>query len=627
MRKQNTEFKTAFTSEANQKLKNTDSFGFVELDRFACYVIADGIDDNLDAVSARLAVDTVISTFMEAPSLRRGTLRRCLRAANRALVTANSKMKLKASVTVLVTDYMKLRYGQAGNTRFRLYRDGFQKFQSRDDSLSMDLVQGGQLEPDKLVRHEQRHNLYRYLGQDRGFSPYISKKIQLSNADAAALLTRGIWEHLDDGELKDVFADATDDPQPTVDGVEDLLLSRQPEGLETYTFAAIFFNKVFVDPNRKRTIQKAIMIAIPILAVLLALTIVLLLLYNNRKKNTAAMEQSFYDTVEYIQADNYPRAKEECQKVLELAEQLKREDVRNDTSNYLKLIESVLSGDEHLDAGSYGEAQRDFRNALTRSRYADNLGREYIDSRLEQNAAYMSVYDMISLGDTLALNLQYDKAEEQYLAAKALSGRLYFDQGRADAMAALEQLYADQKAGLEEAADAAQQTAEDQSAAAGILSEGDASFATEDYLTAQAFYAAALQKYTELGDEAQAAVLAVKLAATEEKLLARQERQAEGGEYMRQAEERYAGKDYLQAKKYYLLARDVYAGLKDDDKVAEVTRRLELIEMGISEEERLAREAAEAEARAREEADAQASEEAEAEQGGTETPPSPEPAA
>lgn len=42
MRKQNSEFLTAFTSEASRKIKNTDFFGFVELDKFACYVIADG---------------------------------------------------------------------------------------------------------------------------------------------------------------------------------------------------------------------------------------------------------------------------------------------------------------------------------------------------------------------------------------------------------------------------------------------------------------------------------------------------------------------------------------------------------------------------------------------------------
>ena len=46
MRKQNSVFKTAFTSEADKNLKNTDSFGYVELDKYACYVIADRSEEH-----------------------------------------------------------------------------------------------------------------------------------------------------------------------------------------------------------------------------------------------------------------------------------------------------------------------------------------------------------------------------------------------------------------------------------------------------------------------------------------------------------------------------------------------------------------------------------------------------
>ena len=441
MRKQNSEFLTAFTSEASRKIKNTDFFGFVELDKFACYVIADGIDDDVDAISAKLAVDTVVSTFMESPSMSKRALLRYLRAANHALLTARSKMRLKASVTVLVTNYVKLRYGQAGNTRFRLYRDGFLRMQSRDSSLSMDLVQAEKLERDKLARHEERHNLFCYLGQEAGFSPYLSKTFKLANADAAALYTRCIWEHVDEGELKDVFAEAADEPQPLVDSVEDMLLSRQPEELEKYTFAAIFFNKTFVDPNRKRKIKKLLMIAIPILLVLTVLTVVLLIRYNNRKKDLAAMEQSFYDAIEYIQADNYLRAKTECQTALNLANKLKEEEIQTDASNYMKLIESVIAGDTDLNGGEYRDAQRSYLNAQNRSRYSDNLGLDYIQERLEQTGQYIAVYDRIALGDTLMSNLQYDKAEEQYCAAQLLAGSIYFAEGRDSAIAALERLY------------------------------------------------------------------------------------------------------------------------------------------------------------------------------------------
>ena len=591
MRKQNAEFKTAFISEADKSLVNTDSFGFVELDGYACYVIADGIDDRADAMGAKLAVDTIISAFMEAPSIRRHTLRRCMAAANRALLRADSKMKLKASVTMVVTDYVKLRYAQAGNTRLRLYRNGFLKLQSRDNSLSTELAEERKLEPDQLSRHEERHNLYSYLGQEKGFWAYVSKKFKLSDADALALYTRGIWEHVDEGELADTFGDATDDPQPTVDAVEDLLLSRQPEDLEQYTFAAIFFNKIYTDPNRKRRIKRIIMTAIPILLALAVVAVVLLVRRNNRRRDIAAMERSFCDAVEYIQADNYPRAKEECQKALELADKVKDSDVRQDASDYIKLIESVMSGDDRLDGGAYAEALRDYRNARTRSRYADNLGMDYIEERLEQTASYMAVYDMLSLGDTLALNLQYDEAERQYLAAKALAGKLYFDQGRTSAMAALEKLYADRRDELERQEEDAQKAAGDQVTAAGVLSEGDAAFAKGDYEGARAFYTTALQKYTELEDQAQIEALSVKLNACTEKLARRKELEAEAEAYMRQGESACDGKNYIQAKKYYLLAKDVYAGTGNDAKVNEVLRRLELVEMGIDEEEKAARKA------------------------------------
>lgn len=602
MRKQNSEFLTAFTSEANQKLKNTDFFGFVELDKFACYVIADGIDDNVDGTSARLAVDSVISAFMEAPSIRKRAVRRYLRAANHALLTARSKMKLKASVTVVVTNYVKLRYGQAGNTRFRLYRDGFLRMQSRDNSLSMDMVQEEKLEADKIAQHVERHNLFCYLGHEKGFSPYISKKFKLVNADAAALYTRGIWENVDDGELKDAFAEAADEPQSVVDAVEDMLLSRQPKNLEKYTFAAIFFNKVFVDPNRKRKIRKILMIAIPIVLVLAVLIVILSVRYNNKKNNIAEMEQSFYNTIEYIQVDNYLRAKSECQNALDLANKLKNTEIQNDTSNYMKLIESVIAGDTALDSGEYQDAQRNYLNAQIRSRYADNLGLDYIQERLDQTGQYITVYDMIALGDTLVNGLQYEKAEEQYIAAQLLAGNIYFTEGRDRAISALERLYESMRQEQADNEEAAQQASEAQSAAASILADGDAAFASGDYTSALTYYTTALQKYIELEDETQTAALRIKIVTTEDKLAEQKALAAEAEEYMTLAENAYTEKNYVQAKKYYLLARDVYSVMRSDEKVAEVSRRMELVEMGISAEEEAAREAEEAARRAEEEA-------------------------
>lgn len=584
MRKQNSEFITAFSSEANQNLKNTDSFAFVELDDFACYVIADGIDDHVDAKSARLAVDTVIAAFTEAPSMSTRALSRYLNIANKALITAKSKRRLKASITIVVHNYVKLRYAQAGNTRFRLFRSGFLKAQSVDQSLSMDLVQQEKIPKDKLQKHQERNNLYCYLGNRKEFQPFISKKIKLSSTDAIALYTRGVWENVDDGEITDAFADASDKPQETVDTIEDILLSKQPDKLEKYTITVLFVNKTFEDPNKKRRIRKIIMIAIPILLIIAVLTIILVIRYNNHQEKIAEMNASFLNTIEYIQADNYIRAQEECKNALDLAGQVKDEPIKTEASNHLKLIESIIAGDDKLNDSQYSDAQNNYLNAMDRARYADNLGVDYITDKLSLTGNFMSVYDLISLGDTLALNLQYDKAEEKYLEAKALASRIYFDKGREAAMSALERLYSDMKALQEKSAQDTQQKAEDQAGAVSIMAQGDNAFAQGDYEGALVNYTSALQKYNELGDTVQAEAAQKKIDATQSKISQKQDKVQEAETFIKQALVSQGNKDYVQAKKYFLLAKDIYARLKDDEKVAEITRQIEMLDVDVAAE-------------------------------------------
>ena len=160
MRKQNSTFKTAFISEAGSGLENNDYFAFVELEKYACYVIADGLNDLPDAESARLATQTIILAFEEHPSIKKRAVLSYLEAANKALQGADSREKLKASVTVVVTDYAKARYGYAGNTRLRFYRDGAVKEQTTDMSLGTQLIKEKELPEDALSRHEQRNNLH-----------------------------------------------------------------------------------------------------------------------------------------------------------------------------------------------------------------------------------------------------------------------------------------------------------------------------------------------------------------------------------------------------------------------------------------------------------------------------------
>lgn len=393
MRKQNSDFEARFISEEGSRLKNRDYFGYVELDEFACYVIADGITEVTDVESARLAIETVILSFQENPSLSKRTVKRLLKRANRALLGKESDRRLKASITVVVTDYQKMRYGYVGNTRLRMYRGGAVYRQTRDMSLAQEMVEQEKIAKDELMQHEERNNLYAYLGQ-KNFKPVVSKKIKLAETDMIALYTRGIWENVDEAELDDVFAEADNEVQTTVDNIEDLLLSRQPENLDNYTLAVIFVNKVYQNPEKRKRIKKIVMITVIVVIAAIVIGVVLWFLRDRKVQRTEDMNYHFTNTVEYINTGNYVRAKEECEQAQKLAEKLKNSSMRNRLQEYSFVIETVILADESYSSADYEAAEEYYLSALDRTRYADNVGTDYIENKLENISVFLVLWEL-----------------------------------------------------------------------------------------------------------------------------------------------------------------------------------------------------------------------------------------
>lgn len=578
IRKQNSIFKTSFVSDVNNNLKNTDCFAHVELDGYACYVVADGIDDMYGGQAARLCVDAIISAFTESPSINKMALKKYINIANKTLQNENSKKRLKASVMIIVHNYSKMRYTQAGNVRFSLYRDGFLKIESKDQSLSMDLISDERLPKDILKKHEERHNLYTYVGQNKEFKPFISKKIKLTNTDSIALYTRGFWENVDDGEILDIFKDAGTDPKETVNIAEDVLLSKQPQNLESYTFVTIFVEKIFIDPNKKRRIKKIILTSISIITTILIVVFILWIRYNKKQEKIELMNNNFLQTVEYILSDNYIKAEISCNETIELAKQVKDKKIENEATNYLLLIQNVIMGDDNLSNKDYKGAQNQYKHALERSRYIDKLGEKYIQDKLDMTSMYLHIYDLLILGDTLVQNLQYDKAEQKYLEAKTLSSKIYFEEGRQNSIKALEDLYEMQKELEEKQKNESDDKLEKENFAINFVSQGDKAFSEEDYESAIVFYESAIQKYEELEDDNNIESISKKIESAKSKSNEINITKNDADNYIKMAEQYITEKDYVQAKKYYLLAKNIYLSLKDDVKVLEINNKIEILD-------------------------------------------------
>ncbi len=584
MRKQNSTFQSAFISEAGSELQNNDYFAFVELEEYACYVVADGLNDLPDTESAKLAIETVLLSFQEHPSMRKGALLSYIKTANQALCKADRKERLKASVMVVVTNYETFRYVYAGNARLRLYRNGNKKEQSRDTSLSSDLGKENNLSEDVLAKHEERNNLYTYVGQGDHFKPVISKKIKLENGDILALYTRGIWENLDSGELDDVFSEAKDDPKESLNDVEELLLSKQPKTLENYTFAAIFVDKVFIDPERKKKRKKIAIICIVAVVIILVASAVIWFLHRRYLRLVEDMDRRYSDTIEYIQDGNFIRASEEAKEALADAEKLRNKEYIQKISDYIKLIEAVNKADEAYDGGNYEEAQNSYISAKTRSRYADHAADDYINQKLENIADYLSVFDYIRLGDTLNEQGDYDKAEEKYLQAKQLATGVYYEEGRKEAISALEDLYQNRQEEAESVKQKAQEQAEIEVSAAQLAVEGDKAFAEGDYDSASAFYAMAIEKYQELEDNVHVVLIQTKLESCKLKAEEIKEKEQQAQDYVNDGKQQADDGNYVEAKKQYLLAKNIYKELGMDDKAEELDGLMEILAVEAEQE-------------------------------------------
>lgn len=586
MRKINSTFKTAFISEAGAALKNNDYFAYVELDDYACYVIANSITDRIESESAKVAVENAIRHFQENPSMRRRAMQSYLKATNEDFLSANSNEKLKASICIVVTDYKKLRFGIAGNTRFRLYREGIVAFASHDMSLTQDLIEDEKLPENILSKHEERHNLYTYLGQEKDFSPYISQSIKLINGDIVSLYTSGIWENIDEGELDDVFSEAGDEPQPILDEVEDLLLSRQPKNLTNYTIATIFIDKIFTDPNRARRIRRMIRIAIIVFIILLILGIIFYIWYSNRQDKKHKMNLYTDNTVTAIQDNNYIRAQSEVKKGIDLAENLDDEERINLLNNYSRLIDAVIAADNDYKNEKYTDAYEAYQNALDISRYADNLGESYINKQIMQCENYLSVSDLIALGDKALEENDFDKAEKNYFEAKKMALKAHDLNGNQQAKEALEKLY-EQKKQMQDEQDKKdkQKLSEDIS---DLITQGDNLQQGGDYVGAEAKYMEAKElaaKNYDADSKKEALSALEKLDEVKAKAEAQRQKNIDeqSEKYMTAAlvlargDDAFSAGDYTNANAYYNTALEQYTSLGDNSMCQSISFKLQQV--------------------------------------------------
>ncbi|MGG4554485.1 MULTISPECIES: PP2C family protein-serine/threonine phosphatase [Paenibacillus] len=418
MRKENSDFKTAFVSEAGSFIDNRDYFAFVELEDMACYVIADGLDTDREVLSAKMAVSVILENFMAKPSLSRKKIQQDLEAAHEWLKFESRRVRLKASVLVVVTNYTKMVWASCGNARLYHFRGGRLNLRSKDQSLAQLLLEDGRVSEDRLSSHEERGNLLNYMGRPDRFEPYISEKTPLSDGDVLLLCTPGIWEEVELPEMLDALAESSD-PDSLTDTLEDIVLSKQRQTVNNYTAAAIYANKTFAEKpkNRKKWIMR---IGIMLLTLALAGGGIWYAKYRQAVKlaeTVALMTEYEQEGDEYASAGDYPKALKAYSEAKNAASKLKDKLHFQLLRNKQRVAQAVTDGDEYVKDGSFDMAVDSYTKAIGEADKYKPFKVEDIEARIERSEAVAKLTEVMKEGDILFQNQDYNSALELYRKA------------------------------------------------------------------------------------------------------------------------------------------------------------------------------------------------------------------
>lgn len=597
MRKQNSKFNTNFISEEGSSLKNSDFFAYAELDNFACYVLADGIEDVADSESAKEAVESIIAKFQEKPSISKGKIHGYLKHANEVLLKAEKYMKLKASIVVAVTDYENVRFGYAGNVRAKLYRNNKMFYKTIDTSLSSEMVSKEMISEDALSRHEQRSNLYTFLGQ-KGFSPVISGKIKLVDTDILILYTKGVWENVSEGEIDNIFAESGKDPKDALLKVEAVLLDKNLGYIDNYTIAGIYIDKVFIESDTKKKKRRKLILIVSIVSVVVILGAIIALYFYKKytKELKEDMNTHYEKMLKFIEMENYTKADTECEESIKKAESLRNKEMKELLYHYEQVIEGIIEADEKYDAKSYKEAKPLYELILSEIPYADNAGLSYVRKRLDFISGYESVNLSLDNGDILFDSEIYDKARERYVDAKTEARDIGYEEGKLKAEAkllAVDQAIAKKDEGKQAEADKQSQNLK---SANDMLSAGDEALSKGDFLSARANYNTAKDILEKSGESAGLSELEQKISTADKKISEGDEEKNKAGGYAVTADEAFLRGDFESARENYEYARRLYVKLKDEINTIEMDKKLSDVQKRIDEKEKEESKAAQSEA-------------------------------
>ena len=474
MRKDEAKFITEFLSEAGTKAENNDYFGYVLLDNYAIWAVADGFDEEEGAkVAARIAVESAIEYFMLRPRFNYDVIKEIMDYANLKVKEKQEETQkyslMHTSLLIVISNYNSILYGNIGNTRFYHIRGGYIISQSRDDTIAQLLVDEEALNISDMRFHRQRNDLLQAIGDFGKIKPNIIKKpVELMEKDVFCLTTVGFWENIDEHDMENDLS-RFEDKKQWLNSLEKRILASLRDNIENYTIAQVEVSAVAtpepMEKDKRKLIKKIILVMLIIVVIILFVVI-----WNVKRRNgilqaatqyekladEEILKKNFNNSIDNLKLEigEYEKLKPKSKGIIgfltnaekKRADASKKIDEINkkigETEKIKKAFSDINEGNEMFNSGNYDEANVKYQQAkynLNDNSYKrDELNTEEIlttlDSRINSTVKLKEAKALETAGDTAVNEGSYNLAKVSYKNA----ADMYLANGRADYVSQVE---------------------------------------------------------------------------------------------------------------------------------------------------------------------------------------------
>ena len=396
MRKEEAKFETKFISNLGTQEKNNDYFGYVQLDNYAIWAVADGFDGEEGAdTAARIAVEAVVEYFMLTPGFNTKILKELTEYAHSKVVEKQEENErfslMHTSLLIVISNYHSILWANVGNTRLYHLRDGFIFFQTKDDSISQLLVNDEALDIRDIKQHRQRNDLTQAVGDYIKIKPNISKNpVTLQEGDILLMTTIGAWENLDESEIE-VELSKIDDRKQWLKSLENKIMATSRKEVENYTLVSVVAEQI-ASPEKIKKSKKPLIIKIIIISAVLLIILLSMSLWGMKKRN------------------NIEKA------ALSYQKQAEESIVKKDFNNSLDELNLAIGEYDKLHIKSRGIIGF-FRWAKGKNKAADEKINE-VKLKIEQTEKLQKAFQDINDGNQLYNSGDYEQASRKYQSAK-----------------------------------------------------------------------------------------------------------------------------------------------------------------------------------------------------------------